>query len=46
MYDNNRSNSYAKNGILYIKPTLTEDRYGAGFVTTGTLELNGNGPEA
>lgn len=27
-YVNNRSNSYTKNGVLYIKPTLTEDAIG------------------
>ena len=44
MYDNNRTNSFTKNGILHIKPTLTEERYGNGFVTSGILELNGYGP--
>jgi hypothetical protein len=28
VYLNNRSNSYVKNGILYIKPTLTADTIG------------------
>ena len=28
MYYNNRSNSYAKDGILYIQPTLTADNIG------------------
>ena len=28
-YVNNRSNSYVKNGVLYIKPTMTEDAVGA-----------------
>lgn len=45
MYENNRSNSFTKNGILHIKPTLTEDRHGAGFVTAGVLELNGSPPQ-
>lgn len=27
-YANNRSNSYVKDGVLYIKPTLTEDAIG------------------
>jgi hypothetical protein len=44
VYDNSRSNSFTKDSILHIKPTLTEDRYGAGFVTTGTLDLNGGAP--
>lgn len=44
VYDNSRTNSYTENGILHIKPTLTEDRYGEGFVNTGTLDLNGGSP--
>lgn len=27
-YVNNRSNSYIKNGVLYLKPTMTEDAVG------------------
>ncbi|KAJ8312827.1 hypothetical protein KUTeg_010200 [Tegillarca granosa] len=38
-YTNNRSNSYTKDGVLYIKPTLTSDKYGEQFLTSGTLEL-------
>lgn len=41
-YTNNRTNSYVRDGALYLKPTLTEDKYGAGFVTSGNLELWGN----
>ena len=44
MYDNTRDNSYTENGILHIVPTLTDDRFGAGFVTSGTLDLNGGTP--
>lgn len=44
VYDNSRTNSYCENGILNLFPTLTEDRYGAGFVTTGTLDLEGGSP--
>lgn len=44
VYDNSRTNSYCDKGFLNIFPTLTEDRYGAGFVTTGTLDLNGGSP--
>ena len=29
LYHNNRTNSYVKDGVLYIKPTLTADRIGA-----------------
>jgi hypothetical protein len=41
-YTNNRTNSYTKGGNLYIKPTLTEDKYGPGFVTSGTIDLWGS----
>ncbi|VDI19280.1 Hypothetical predicted protein [Mytilus galloprovincialis] len=40
-YTNNRTNSYVRNGILYIKPTLTSDHYGESFLTSGTLDLWG-----
>lgn len=43
-YTNNRSNSYTRGGILYIKPTLTSDKYGEGFITSGTLNLWGSTP--
>jgi beta-glucanase (GH16 family) len=43
-YTNNRSNSYVRDGNLFIKPTLTEDKYGAGFVSSGTLDLWGGTP--
>jgi len=43
-YSNNRSNSYAKDGKLYIKPTLTSDKYNEAFLTSGTLELWGSTP--
>jgi len=41
IYDNNRSNSYVRDGILYINPTLTEDMYGEGFVNHGRIDLWG-----
>jgi hypothetical protein len=43
-YSNNRSNSYTKNGHLYIKPTLTSDKYDEAFLTSGTLDLWGGTP--
>ncbi|XP_067661778.1 beta-1,3-glucan-binding protein-like [Haliotis asinina] len=43
-YTNNRSNSYVRDGILYIKPTLTSDQFGEAFLTSGKLELWGGGP--
>lgn len=35
LYNNNRSNSYVKNGVLYIKPTLLEDDIGIANVKSG-----------
>jgi len=43
-YGNNRTNSYTKDGRLYIKPTLTSDKFGEGFLTSGTLDLWGSTP--
>ncbi|XP_011669703.1 beta-1,3-glucan-binding protein [Strongylocentrotus purpuratus] len=43
-YTNNRSNSYVKDGSLYIKPTLTSDHYGEQFLSSGTLDLWGASP--
>jgi beta-glucanase (GH16 family) len=36
---NDRSNTYASNGILHIAPTLTSDKFGEEFVTSGTVEI-------
>jgi hypothetical protein len=44
VYHNSRTNSRVKNGILYINPTLTNDKYGDNFVETGTLSLLGGSP--
>ncbi|XP_050408378.1 beta-1,3-glucan-binding protein [Patella vulgata] len=43
-YTNNRSNSYVRNGILYLKPTLTADAHDEAFLQHGTLDLWGAGP--
>lgn len=43
-YTNNRSNSYVKDGTLYIKPTLTSDKYDEEFIKHGTLNLEGAYP--
>jgi len=41
-YSNNRTNSYVKNGILYIKPTLLSDAIGEANVESGyTLDIWG-----
>jgi len=44
IYSNDRSNSYVRDGILYIKPTLTADRYGEEFLSNGVLSLHGGAP--
>eukprot|EP01083_Nonionella_stella_P050249 133712_1 len=44
-YTNNRSNSYVKDGVLYIKPTLTNNTFTSpGFMTSGTIDLWGGAP--
>ena len=43
-YVNNRSNSYVKNSILYLKPTLTEDAIGDVTMRTGTVDIWGMSP--
>lgn len=45
IYDNNRSTTFVKDGVLNIKPVLTEDKIGAGNVRAGfTYELWGGSP--
>ena len=45
LYHNNRTNSYVKNGVLYIKPTLTEDQIGVDNLRNGyTMDLWGQSP--
>eukprot|EP00794_Sanderia_malayensis_P012291 gene12291-13556_t len=41
VYVNNRSNSFVRDGALYLKPTLTSDTYGEDFLKSGTLDLWG-----
>ncbi|XP_062592213.1 beta-1,3-glucan-binding protein-like [Saccostrea cucullata] len=45
-YTNNRTNSYTKDGKLFIKPTLTADNYGERFLSSGTLDLWGGEPNS
>lgn len=33
-------NSYVRDGVLFIKPTLTADRFDTDFLYNGTLDLN------
>ena len=44
-YMNNRSNSYVRDGVLYIKPTLMEDQIGIDNVKNGfTMDIWGGSP--
>ena len=43
-YNNNRTNSYIRDGVLYIKPTLTAERYGEDYLYWGSLDMNGGAP--
>jgi hypothetical protein len=45
VYWNNRSNSYVRDSTLFLRPTLTADRFGEDFVRTGTLDLWGGSPQ-
>nr|XP_002740986.2 PREDICTED: beta-1,3-glucan-binding protein-like [Saccoglossus kowalevskii] len=44
LYTNNRSNSYVRDGVLYIKPTLLSETYGDDFIMTGSLDIWGAAP--
>ena len=45
IYDNNRSTTFVKDGVLNIKPVLTEDKIGAQNVRAGyTYDLWGGSP--
>ena len=35
MYQNRRQNSFVKDGVLYLQPTLTTDAIGAGALQSG-----------
>lgn len=41
-YLNNRDNSFTKNGCLHIKPRLTSDYFGEGFLTSGRIVIPPN----
>ncbi|KAF7274037.1 hypothetical protein GWI33_013278 [Rhynchophorus ferrugineus] len=43
-YLNNRTNSFVENGNLHIKPTYLSDDYGEGFLSSGTLDIDGSYP--
>lgn len=43
-YVNNRSNSFVKDGILHIKPTLTSDVIGESNLRRGVVDVRGGTP--
>ncbi|XP_049532271.1 beta-1,3-glucan-binding protein-like [Anopheles darlingi] len=43
-FTNNRSNSFVKEGNLFIKPTLTVDEFGEPFLRSGVLNVHGGSP--
>jgi beta-glucanase (GH16 family) len=43
-YVNNRTNSYVKNGVLYLKPSLTEDAVGTQTLNSGSVNCWGSSP--
>jgi len=43
-YVNNRSNSFVRDSVLYLKPTLTEDAVGEVTLRTGTVDIWGQQP--
>lgn len=43
-YVNNRTNSYTKDGVLYIKPTYTEDAIGTTTLNSGDVNIWGGAP--
>jgi beta-glucanase (GH16 family) len=44
MYVNNRTNSFTKDGVLYIQPTLTSDALGEETVRSGMIDMWGSSP--
>ena len=44
IYNNNRTNSFVEDGVLYLQPTLTSDYLGEDGVKTGSLNLWGGAP--
>ena len=44
MYTHNRTNSYTRDGILYLKPTLTADKFSDSFIRTERYDIWGGQP--
>ncbi|CAH2236983.1 jg9475 [Pararge aegeria aegeria] len=43
-YDNNRTNSFTENGVLFLRPSLTSDQFGSVFLRSGRLNIEGGQP--
>jgi beta-glucanase (GH16 family) len=43
-YVNNRTNSYVRDGVLYLLPSMTEDAIGLSTMQTGTVNIWGGQP--
>jgi len=43
-YTNNRTNSFVKDGVLHLQPTLTADTVGEDTVRHGSMDLWGGAP--
>uniref|UniRef100_A0A182YRV3 Uncharacterized protein n=1 Tax=Anopheles stephensi TaxID=30069 RepID=A0A182YRV3_ANOST len=43
-FTNNRTNSFVREGNLFIRPTLTVDEFGEPFLRSGVLNIHGGSP--
>uniref|UniRef100_A0A1S4GLP0 Uncharacterized protein n=1 Tax=Anopheles gambiae TaxID=7165 RepID=A0A1S4GLP0_ANOGA len=43
-FTNNRTNSFVREGNLFIRPTLTVDEFGEPFLRSGVLNVHGGSP--
>ncbi|EDS39793.1 gram-negative bacteria binding protein [Culex quinquefasciatus] len=43
-FTNNRSNSFVKEGNLFLRPTLTVEEFGEPFLRSGILNIHGGSP--
>jgi len=44
MYVNNRTNSFTKDGVLHLQPTLSVDTLGEDTLRTGSVDMWGASP--
>ncbi|KAL4720820.1 hypothetical protein ACJJTC_004584 [Scirpophaga incertulas] len=43
-YNNNRTNSFAHDGILFLRPSLLSEQTGEAFLSNGVLNIEGGAP--